>query len=179
MPNIPNAPSLKMNLNVKPGGFGEKLREITAKVSGMTPRVEYCIHVPEELAFWYFLEFGTKAYEIKAKNKKAMRFEGQGGAEVFAATVNFPGIRPRLIYRSIRNEWMAKVLKMPFIEGLTVFGYEEGEIAALTRNALEDAKERMAKRLEQEAPGSHEEGKLKGETAASAWRDQAEVEEAQ
>jgi hypothetical protein len=177
MRNIPNAPSLKLNLKLNPGGFREKLKEITARVSNMAPSVEYRIHVPEELAFWYGLEFGTKAYEIKPKDKKAMHFERHGGEGVFAATVNFPGIRPRLIYRSIRDEWIAKVLKMPFVQGLALFGYEEGEIAALTRNAVEDAKERMAKRLEQEAPGSHEDGKLKGETAASAWRDLAEVEE--
>lgn len=177
MPNIPAAPPLKLSLNVQRGGFREKLRELTTRLSSMAPSVEYHIHVPEELAFWYALEFGTHAYTIEPKDKKAMHFEGRGGEEVFAAKVNFPGIRPRLIYRGIRDVWMAKVMELPFVEGLALYDYDEAEIAALTRNAMEDAKELMAKRLEQEAPGSHEDGKLKGQTAASAWRDKAEVEE--
>jgi hypothetical protein len=179
MPNIPSAPPLKLNLNVMRGGFREKLRELTAKLSGMAPSVEYRIRVPEELAFWYALEFGTHAYTIKPKDKKAMRFEGNGGEEVFASSVHFPGIRPRLIYRGIRDEWMAKVMELPFVEGLAVHGYEETEIAAMTEGAVGGAKELMAKRLEQAAPGSHEDGKLKGQTAASAWRDKAEVVKSQ
>jgi hypothetical protein len=174
MPSIPGAPPIKLNLNVMPGGFRDKLRELTAKISGMAPSVEYRIHVPAELAFWYGLEFGTQAYEINPKEKKAMHFE-IASKEVFAKAVHFPGIRPRLIYRSIREEWMTDVQNLPFIEALLLYDYEESDIAAMTEEAVEDAKERMAKRLEQEAPGHHEDGKLKGETAASAWRDRAEV----
>jgi hypothetical protein len=127
------------------------------------------------LGYWYWLEFGTRAYEIKSKDKHPMHFEGRGGEEVFAEKVNFPGIRPRLIYRGIRDEWMADVQNLPFIEALVLYDYEEADIAAMTEEVVADAKERMAKRLEQEAPGHHSDGKLKGQTAASAWRDKAEV----
>jgi hypothetical protein len=175
MPNIPSAPPIKLNLNVMPGGFREKLRALTAKISGMAPSVEYRIHVPEELAFWYGLEFGTHAYEIKPKDKKALHYEGKDGKEFFAKAVHFPGIRPRLIYRSIRQEWMNDVQNLPFIEALVLYDYQESDIAAMTEDAVADAKERLEKGLEQEAPGHHEDGKLKGETAASAWRDKAEV----
>ena len=104
-----------------------------------------------------------------------MHFEGRGGEEVFAEKVNFPGIRPRLIYRGIREEWMADVENLPFIEALVLYDYEEADIAAMTEEAVADAKERMAKRLEQEAPGHHSDGKLKGQTAADAWRGKAEI----
>lgn len=104
-----------------------------------------------------------------------MHFEGRGGEEVFAEKVNFPGIRPRLIYRGICDEWMASAQNLPFIEARVFYDYEDADIAAMTEEAVANAKERMAKRLEQEARGHHSDGKLKGQTAASAWRDKAEV----
>jgi hypothetical protein len=48
---IASAPPIKLNLNVRPGGFREKLRALTAKLSGMAPSVKYRIPVPEELAY--------------------------------------------------------------------------------------------------------------------------------
>jgi hypothetical protein len=118
------------------------------------------------------LEFGTRPHTIKPTEKQALYFDGG-----FANEVHNPGIRPRLIYRSIRDAWMASVMKLPFVEGLAAYDYDEAEIAAMTRNALENAKELMAKRLETEAPGSRPGGKLKGRTAAEVWREQADVVE--
>ena len=44
--------------------------------------------------------------------------------------------------------------KEPFIQGLAVYDYDEPEMAAMTLNALEDANEWTAKRLETE-PRDH------------------------
>jgi hypothetical protein len=70
---------------------------------------------------------------------------------------------------------MADKQNLPFIEALVLYDYEESDIAAMTEEAVADAKRANGKAFGTQAPGHHEDGKLKGETAASAWRDKAEV----
>jgi hypothetical protein len=48
-----NIPKLKINLNVRPGGFRDHLKEVVARLTGAA--IEYRIVVPEELHFWYYL----------------------------------------------------------------------------------------------------------------------------
>lgn len=43
----------------------------------------------------HIFEFGARAHVIRAKKKKALRFETSGGEEVLAAEVHHPGLPPR------------------------------------------------------------------------------------
>jgi hypothetical protein len=96
-----------------PGGFRDRLRQLTQALRGSTD--SWRITVPDDLSFWYFLEFGTAgrqdaeapvksahfgSYEIKPNDAhKAVKIGGR-----FAFKVEHPGIRPPLIYGGIRRE---------------------------------------------------------------------------
>jgi len=128
--------------------------------------VAYKIVVPEDLKWWYWLEFGTAGrqdadapyktshsgtYSIDPVNAKALHFE-VGGKSRFAVHVDHPGIRPRLIYRSVRTEILdfAKI---------TIAGsLKDGVCISSLRTALAGiimpyALKRMGDNLEAAAPG--------------------------
>lgn len=96
------------------------LDELMARRDSFGSTVAYRITVPESLSYWYLLEFGSggrqdpsapylsevgegRTYPIDPINGKALRWEEEG-EQTFAFHVNHPGIRPRLIYRGVRDD---------------------------------------------------------------------------
>lgn len=96
------------------------LDELQARRDSFGSTVAYRITVPESLSYWYLLEFGTggrqdpsapyrteigegRTYPIDPINGKALHWE-DNGEQHFAFHVNHPGIRPRLIYRGVRDD---------------------------------------------------------------------------
>ena len=108
------------NITVSSGSF---LDELMARRDSFGSTVAYRIEVPESLSFWYFLEFGSggrqdssapyrsnvgegRTYPIDPINGKALHWK-EDGADHFAFHVNHPGIRPRLVYRGVRDDILA------------------------------------------------------------------------
>src|SRR5258708_34885785 len=105
------------------------LKELVKRQIGFAtkPTVAYKIVVPEDLKWWYWLEFGTAGrqdadapfksahsdtYSIDPVNAKMLAIpdakspNGPDGIR-FTFHVDHPGIRPRLIYRGVRQDILA------------------------------------------------------------------------
>lgn len=110
-----------MSMTVKSTKF---LSELYQRKYSFGAPVAYRITVPESLSFWYLLEFGSagrqdpsapyksqwsagQKYPIDPVNGVALHWKDDQG-EHFAFHVNHPGIRPRLIYRGVRDEVLRK-----------------------------------------------------------------------
>jgi hypothetical protein len=143
--------------------------------------------VPDDLSFWYFLEFGTAgrqdaeapvksahsgSYEIKPKDAhKALKIGGR-----FAFKVDHPGIRPRLIYRGIRRELFEFIGSVNLARALVTGRTEDGltldeamhEVMLLAVNA-------MGARLDEAAPGTRADGRLDGRSAGDVFREEAQI----
>lgn len=181
-------PSLPLTLSVLSGGFRDRLRQINQNLA-LTSQA-WLITVPDDLSFWYFLEFGTAgrqdgdapvksehggSYEIKPKpGHKALHTAGGR----FNFKIDFPGIRPRLIYRGIRGELFEYIASLnltgALIGGETALGLSLPE----TMNAvMAYAVTAMADRMESEAPGTREGGRLDGRSAGETFRAEAQIVE--
>jgi hypothetical protein len=183
---MPVLPKIPITLSVKPGGFRDQLKALNQAFSAGT--ISHTLKVPEQLAWWGFLEFGTAPYTIKAKLAKALHFDNH-----FALSVDHPGIRPRMIYRGVRDEFIEYLKTLRITASLMrdagsevnpdnagpaeVMGFDDrADADTKVVLALVKAKELMAKRLETEAPGSRADGQLKGNRAADVWREEAYIE---
>jgi hypothetical protein len=141
------------------------------------PTVAYKIVVPEDLKWWYWLEFGTAGrqdadaphktthsgtYPIDPVNAKMLRIpdardpSSSDGAR-FLFHVDHPGIRPRLIYRGVRAEildFAKQVIAGSLAGGVRVASFE----FVLRDQIMPFALKRMGERLEEQAPGVKERG---------------------
>jgi hypothetical protein len=181
-------PTLPLTLSVLSGGFRDRLRQINASLNPASQA--WLITVPDDLSFWYFLEFGTAgrqdsdapvksehggSYEIKPKpSHKALHTAGGR----FNFKIEHPGVRPRLIYRGIRGEFFEYIaslnLAAALIGGETALGLSLPE----TMNAvMAYAVAAMADRMETEAPGTREGGRLDGRSAGETFRAEAKIVE--
>lgn len=59
---------------------------------------------PDNVAVAAFNEFGTRAHIIRAKNRKALRWQ-QGGQTRFAKSVRHPGTRARPWFYPVLRRW--------------------------------------------------------------------------
>lgn len=149
-------------------------RALLARVEAFlsSPAIGYKIVVPDDLKWWYWLEFGTAGrqdadapyrtehggtYAIDPINGKALKFVDSSGKNRFAFHVDHPGIRPRLIYRGVRSDILAyakESIMASFQNGIS----PEMLRVALSLDILPYALEKMAARLEEQAPGVKERG---------------------
>lgn len=100
---------------------GKFLQELRSRRAAFGKTVAYRITVPENLSYWYFLEFGTAGrqdssapyktaiapggtYPIEPVNGPQSLHWTDGSGEHFAFHVDHPGIRPRLVYRGVRDD---------------------------------------------------------------------------
>ena len=141
------------------------------------PTVAYKIVVPEDLKWWYWLEFGTAGrqdseapfksehsgtYPIDPVNAKMLRIPNAthpsaSDGSRFLFHVDHPGIRPRLIYRGVRDEiisYAKKVIGGCLQEGVQVASLD----LALRNESMPFALTRMGERLAEQAPGVTERG---------------------
>jgi hypothetical protein len=181
-------PTLPLTLSVLSGGFRDRIRQINQSLKPATQA--WLITVPDDLSFWYFLEFGTAgrqdadapaksehggSYEIKPKpDHKALHTAGGR----FNFRIEHPGVRPRLIYRGIRGELFEFIsslnLTRALIGGETALGLSLSETMTAVMAYAVNA---MADRMETEAPGTREGGRLDGRSAGDTFRAEAKIVE--
>lgn len=152
--------------------------------------VSATLMVPSDLAWWYWLEFGTAGrqspdapyrssyggtYPIDPVNADALSFPPSPGAEhVIRAHVDHPGIRPRAFVRTAIGELSKKGLNVT--QDMLDLGFRLSVLKQSIFNALDyDAKEQVAKELEAAAPNTREDGKLDGNSAAEVFLEEAYV----
>jgi hypothetical protein len=160
------------------------LSELWQRHYSFGPTVAYRITVPESLSWWYMIEFGSagrqdssapyksqwgagETYPIDPRNGKALHWSDATG-EHFAFHVEHPGIRPRLVYRGVREEIIAHAG-----ESLGDFLVSEGMRLSSLRDAMLDeampfAVELMAEAFDTATP------ELKG-SVATAWSSGAKI----
>lgn len=148
----------------------ELLKRVTQFLSA--PTIAYKIVVPDDLKWWYWLEFGTAGrqdadapfksehsgtYPIDPVTGKFLRIpdarvpNAPDGSR-FTVHVDHPGIRPRLIYRGVRAEileYAKSSMATSFHGGVNV----ESLNVALSLDIMPYALQRMGARLEEQAPG--------------------------
>jgi hypothetical protein len=136
------------------------------------------ISVPDELGFWYFLEFGTAPHVIRPVSGKALKFPLEDIFH-FAHQVSNPGIRPRLIYRGIRDEFLHEVLPSWIAEGFNRYGFNRKALTQGLFDAMNELNTMLADQLDTQAPGLRavdpDQGKLHGSTAGNVWRSKAVI----
>lgn len=174
-----------MGMTVKSTKF---LSELWQRHYSFGSTVAYRITVPESLSWWYLVEFGSAGrqdssapyktqwsagskYPIDPVNGKALHWSDDSG-EHFAFHVEHPGIRPRLVYRGVRDEILEHACA-----ALGTFLVTEGMRLSSVREALMDdampfAVELMAEAFDTATP------ELKG-SVATAWSSGAEIVETQ
>lgn len=150
------------------------IAELQRRVRDFSTRrsIAYRIRVPEDLKWWYWLEFGTAGrqdadapfktshsgtYPIDPKEAGSLSWgnathpnDGSGGR--FQMHVDHPGIRPRLIYRGVRDDIMffaRSVLAQSLSKGVKTASLS----AALRYLIMPYAVAQMGKRLDAQAPG--------------------------
>jgi hypothetical protein len=144
----------------------------------------YRITVPESLWFWYVMEFGSggrqdpsapyksqwapgETYPIDPRNGTALHWKDASG-EHFAFHVDHPGIRPRLVYRGVRDEILAKA-SFYIASALARDGMRLSSIrTALLDDVMPAAVELMAEAFDTATP------ELKG-SVATAWSSGAQI----
>lgn len=137
-----------------------------------TPTIAYKLVVPEDLQWWYWLEFGTAGrqdseapyktehsgtYPIDPINGTMLRIpdakvpNAPDGSR-FTFHVDHPGIRPRLIYRGVRADILAyarDVIVGSLKDGINIASLR----VALASEIMPFARDAMGARLEEQAPG--------------------------
>jgi hypothetical protein len=174
-----------MNIKVASTKF---LSELWQRHYSFGPTVAYRITVPESLWFWYVLEFGSagrqdssapyksqwgpgQKYPIDPINGKALHWKDDSG-DHFAFHVNHPGIRPRLVYRGVRDEIIEHA-------GMSIGAYLVSEgmrlssiQTAMTDEAMPFAVELIAEAFDTATP------EVKG-SVATAWSSGAKIVQTQ
>lgn len=162
----------KVSFNLNNGTpFSRELLKRTAEFMSK-PTIGYKIVVPDDLRWWYFLEFGTAGrqdadapfktehtgtYPIDPIHGKGLVFENARVPNMpdgsrFTVHVDHPGIRPRLIYRGVRSE-ILEYAKASMATSLAGGVNLESLNVALQLDIMPYALARMGARLEEQAPG--------------------------
>ncbi len=162
------------------------------------------IRVPDELQWWYFIEFGTAGrsegpfphdpgyYTIVPKYSSDLKFPawtlneppGSGlqvdaDGNVHLHHVYHPGIRPRAYIRTNLKEWVNMVSEgiasaVLLDEGQFRYGVVKEQ---LMHGIMPQIVADIGELLDQESVAGHtrEDGKLGGASAGDEWREEAEI----
>ena len=171
------------------GQFSLKLQQLANLYRGK--KVHYTIHVPPELFWWYYIEFGTTASTININGSNWLVFPGHNpeavaeDGNVYAKTVQHPGIRAFHVVQRVRP-LIQDALHIKVAEGLVGNLEDTNAINVATKEALEKAIELIAESyVEQGVTGTRpdntrfpkQSGKLHGNPASQAFLDNATVVE--
>lgn len=166
---------------------GGRFKATINKIKGTLPTVVGAkLTVPPELAWWYWMEYGTAPHVIKPNSSKYLVFPGPNG-KTFAEEVNHPGTKPlrivETVYPEIKSE-ASRILAESFAKGALTN-------PELFRQAFMDAVQRakvlivesMAKTLQPNGPRPvdstypKQSGKLQGKLASNVFEEQSTVVE--
>lgn len=169
--------------------FLDELRKRQASFRGA--RIAARIQVPSDLSFWYFLEFGTASrqdsaapirgpgtsYPIYPVDANALSWPGPDGERIVRDKVlAHPGIRPHPFVRQTLPD-IRSFAKADLIAALMgAGGFRTANVKAqLLGNTMHRIVEMLSASLASAAPGTREDGKLDGNTAAEVFEEEAEV----
>lgn len=160
------------------------------------------IQVPSDLSWWYWQEFGSASrqrsdapfpggiggnYTIKPIDResngddyasvKVLHWGPEGGG-VFAPSVSHPGIRPRLFVRQAIPQIMRQ-FGADVAAALKGGAYTENVLKrVLMEQTMPYALALIVSNLETAAPGTREDGRLLGNSAAETFEEEAEIVDA-
>jgi hypothetical protein len=174
------------------GQFAEQIQARIDKWSGAQP-LGSRIHVPDEVSWWYWQEYGTGAageapqasghsYSIDPVVAKELRFPGPGGVVTRTRHVDHPGIPARHSVGKVIPEIHAETGRM--IREAFESDNAADDLNALqsalheaTQSALQTIVESIAEHIPGTRAGTDEipAGRLRGRTAASEFADLATV----
>lgn len=156
-----------------------RLTALSAALSGRRPAAR--IVVPEELAWWYYQEFGTVGgYTIAAEDGKFLRLPAAGihPNPTFRDSVIHPGVSPKSYIRDILPE-VYVVAARAATQALMESGYSADAVqSVLMGTVLPEIKERIADSMSRalhQHRTADDPGKLGVEEPAEVFRNSAEI----
>lgn|SRR5574343_85538 len=165
--------------------FARRLKSIKDNITTRyNEEFSYVITVPDDLAWWYYQEYGTGTrgeqgrasgllYDIQPKTGMFLKIPNGTGGFVFTPIVkDHPGIPARYSITKILPE-----LKKYTLEKLKHYRFlhRPSELDGIIKDIAEKAKELITNSFEENLPGSREDGKLEGKTAAQVFTERATV----
>jgi hypothetical protein len=141
------------------------------------------IHVPDDLDWWVFQEWGTAtrgefggaAYAIDPVHAKMLAFPDSAGNTVFSRHVEHPGIPPRHPVLKVMPDIQAQAAQK-INSALSEGGLDDpSNLQVAVTAAVTEARTQIAESMSKNIPGTRIDGKLLGETAASVFESQAVV----
>lgn len=173
---------MRLTLRSK-GQFAKRLQERIDKwaaAKGIAAR----IHIPPELEWVYWQEYGVPGHKIVPVESKMLAFPGEGGTEL-RDQVDWPGIKPHhTVTKSLDDiHTNAAVLVQ---EAMAQGAADDPELLRqAVVNAVEEAKAIIVGGMAADLPGTRpdnpehpkQSGKLHGDTAANVFDELAEVVE--
>lgn len=165
--------------------FGKRLNQIKETLqSRYKEEVSYIITVPDDLNWWYFQEYGTgtrgesgkasgSSYDIVPTSGMYLKIPNALGGYVFVPIVkDHPGINARYSVTKILPELQkysdSKLREYSILRN-------PSELETIIKDIADKAKELIIKSFEENLPGSREDGKLEGKTAAQVFSERATV----
>ena len=153
--------------------FAAELQRRLESIAGGPRVMSGLLHVPPELAWWYWQEFGTAGpYDIDPVNAKVLSWPTPEGRAI-AHHVKHPGIKPRRFVTDSLPEIRQKMAQ-DFMAVFTTFNPELYKQALLT-STLPEAKKIIVSAIEDRLPGTRIDGKLAGDTAANTFDSAATI----
>lgn len=143
------------------------------------------IHVPEDMIWWYYNEFGTanlgvkggKTYPIPSVGTTPMTFPDASGALITRLKVNHPGIKAShmvgRIEEEIRSYLVHAVIELLPTGDFNPSTFKQGLLETIMVRVKELIKDSFATHL----TGIRPDGKLNGKSAAEVFDEQATVVE--
>lgn len=166
-----------MQMSVTSGSFLEELERRIDSVG--SERISATITVPDEMQWWYYQEFGTPdSYPIDPVYAKELVFpdpSNEAGPRIHAAHVNHPPIRARHMVSAILTD-IEETVQSDFALAAVESGFDGEEIRqTIVYSTMEKVKSMIAESFAQRLPGTREDGRLLGQSAAEVFESDAEI----
>lgn len=165
---------------IKPSGkWVEELQRRQKAFSGKD--MSASLTVPPELQFLYYQEFGTVGgYPIVPVNAKVLAWPDPAvpGGIHEAMHVTHPGVKPTHMIQAVLDD-IGQAAAFQILAAMVQSGYDYAEVVQALLSAMAHAKDLITQSIDQSLPGTRPPGeplgKLKGQTAAQAFDQLAEV----
>jgi hypothetical protein len=161
--------------------LAEELQRRIGKVAGRRPAAR--IVVPEELAWWYFQEFGsTGPYEIVARDGGVLRLPPTADYPhpTFRSSVMHPGVAPKAYVREVLpdiQQMAAKEMTAAFVQSdYDPQAVQDVLMSRVMPDALDRICESMSKELHQTRTAEYP-GKLGTAAPEDVFRSSAEIKD--
>lgn len=163
---------------------GDFVSKIAARRDAWRARkIGALIYAPDALKWWIYQEYGTATrgqfggprYPIDPVNAKVLAFPNGQGGTTLTPHVDHPGIPPRhSVEKALPQieEFVMAALEQALNEGAAddPIALQEAVIKAVT-----EAKQLIVRSMSENIPGTRDDGRLQGQSAAGAFESESEV----